>query len=716
MNKINITQDISLKNTWILVAIAFLFSFGLRLIWIFQFSDEASFYWNDEIMINTNDGYYFATAVKNLLFGSNLENPQLNGAIKDYPMMIYITYFLTKFTPFSLDFVILYMSSVFSSLIVVPVIFTMRLFSKTLVGFFAALLSSIALSYYNRTMSGYYDSDMFSVLMQSIVFYALLRLNYEKNMKALLIAAISIVLYPLFYPQGMSIIYAMFMVYAAFVVFFNPKDEFSYKSVILLSFSLIYNGIFFVKIGIIILAFFMEQRLKLKLKHWIILSILSFIYSLYSARILSLILGYVIKYSSTGVEDIGLKFFQVNQTVKEAGAIPFFPSETGGASNISQRISGSVYGFIFAVAGYILLLFKKKEFIIALPLIGVGIFAHWGGLRFTVYATFMASISAVYFLYWFGGKLQLMLDKKFVQMVILSFGSVLLLYPNITHIIAYKVPTVFGKDEVQILDDFRLKSSSKDYTLTWWDYGYPIWYYSNTNTIIDGGKHNHDNFIISQIFRTTSQTEAANLARYSVETYVKSDYKIIADTMFKNYTKEQIDPNLLLEQMKSNDFKNLPKTRDVFLYIPLRMMDIYPTITLFSALNLNTGDRFEQYFFKGQAFKQEGPLVYITNSWQQIVVDLEKGILHNQNQNIPLNKITMTKYNESQKLTKQEQILNPNANLNLIYMQDYGIFLIVENSVYDSVYVQLFVLENYDDELFEPIILNPLAKIYKLKK
>lgn len=711
----NNTQDISLKDTWILVLIAFLFSFGLRLIWIFQFSNEPSFYWNDEMMINTNDGYYFATAVKNLLFGSNLENPQLSGAVSTYPMMVYITYFLAKFTPLSLDFVILYMSSFFSSLIVLPVIFTMRLFSKTLIGFFAALLASIALSYYNRTMSGYYDSDMFSVLMQGIVFYALLRLNYEKSMKALLIAAFSIASYPLFYPQGLTIIYAMFMIYSAFIIFFNPKDEFSYKSVILLTFSLIYLP-FFIKIAIIFLAFFAEKRLRLKLKQWIILSVLAFVYSLYAGKILSLILGYVARYSSFGVEEIGLKFFQVNQTVKEASQIPFFPDGSG-PSNISQRVSGSAIGFILAVAGYILLLFKKKEFIIALPLIGVGIFAHWGGLRFTVYATFIAAIGAVYFLYWFGEKIQTMMDKKFIQIGILAIGSILLLYPNITHIIAYKVPTVFSKNEVQILDDFRQKSSSRDYTIAWWDYGYPLWYYSNTNTIIDGGKHNHDNFIVSQIFRTNSQTQAVNLARYSIETYVKSDYQIIADTIFKNNTKDQIDPNLLLKQMDDESFKNLPKTRDIFLYIPLRMMDIFPTIMRFSTLNLNTGESFSPFFFKGQAIKQEGSLVYLENSWQQtFVVDLEKGNLHNKNQTIPLNKITITKYNESEKLTKEEQVVRSSSNLNLIYMQDYGIFLILENSVYNSVYIQLFVLENYDTNLFEPAVLTPFTKIYKIKK
>ena len=48
-------------------------------------------------------------------------------------------------------------------------------------------------------------------------------------------------------------------------------------------------------------------------------------------------------------------------------------------------------------------------------------------------------------------------------------------------------------------------------------------------------------------------------------------------------------------------------------------------------------------------------------------------------------------------------------------MQNYGQFLLVEDSVYNSTYFQLFVLENYDKSLFEPIILTPLAKVYKLR-
>jgi len=35
--------------------------------------------------------------------------------------------------------------------------------------------------------------------------------------------------------------------------------------------------------------------------------------------------------------------------------------------------------------------------------------------------------------------------------------------------------------------------------------------------------------------------------------------------------------------------------------------------------------------------------------------------------------------------------------------------------VYNSLFIQLMVLEEYDKSLFEEIIMNPYAKVYKIK-
>jgi len=48
-------------------------------------------------------------------------------------------------------------------------------------------------------------------------------------------------------------------------------------------------------------------------------------------------------------------------------------------------------------------------------------------------------------------------------------------------------------------------------------------------------------------------------------------------------------------------------------------------------------------------------------------------------------------------------------------MSDYRTFLVVDEKTYNSLYIQLLVLEEYDKNLFEKVISNPHAKVYKLK-
>ena len=230
----------------------------------------------------------------------------------------------------------------------------------------------------------------------------------------------------------------------------------------------------------------------------------------------------------------GLHFYSVVQTVREAGQIPF--------SMFANRISGSEIGVFIAFIGYIVLVVRHRAFILALPLMGIGAFALFGGLRFTVYAVPMAAMGAIYLFFVLGDFFK---DKK-LKYLFIVLATAAMIYPNVTHIIGYKVPTVLNKAEVEDLVKLNELADPKDYTLSWWDYGYPIWYYSETSTLIDGGKHNNDNFIISKIMQTSSPELAANLSRLAVETYVDSNYSIVANILFENKRKYQIDPNILL--------------------------------------------------------------------------------------------------------------------------------------------------------------------------
>jgi len=143
-------------------------------------------------------------------------------------------------------------------------------------------------------------------------------------------------------------------------------------------------------------------------------------------------------------------------------------------------------------------------------------------LRFTVYAVPIAGLSSVYLFCWVG-KYLFSGDKGMLYRYgFVSLGVFALIYPNIQHTFRYNPGTVFNKNEVKDLVKLNAISKPQDYTLTWWDYGYPIWYYSDTITLIDGSKHHEDNFVISKIFLSTSQRFASNFSKLAVEKFAQS--------------------------------------------------------------------------------------------------------------------------------------------------------------------------------------------------
>jgi len=696
-------KNLGWKEIGILILIAYSFSFLIRMIWVWQFQDNPSFLWNDQFMINTNDGYFFSSAVEYLLNGAHADNPRVRIAIESYPGMVYTTYFLTKYTPFSLETVIFYIPAVISSLVVIPLILTGKLIKLPWVGFFSALLGSIVCSYYNRTMVGYYDTDMFSVLLQFTVLYFFLLSIYVKDDKNVLWLALTLLIYPYFYPQGLSLIYAIFILWTFYQLIFQREERNSYLFVIVASVALWAVPIWLKVILILLVFAFLEQiKNKIDNKKFFYLTLLALLVFFFFGNVFSLILGKVSIYFNRGVEESGLHFYQVIQTVREAGKISW--------DIVADRIIGHPILLALSLIGYVLLVIRHKPFILALPLIGIGVLAHWAGLRFTVYAVPVAAFSVIYFFYLLSKYIE---NTKMAYSVFVIF-SLLALEPNISHIIDYKVPTVLNKTEVQDLEMLKKISNPKDFTLSWWDYGYPIWFYSDTSTLIDGAKHHNDNFIISKIMQTSSQQLAANLSRLAVETYVSSDYKIVADTMFRNKQKDQVDPNLILSELESSTYTLPQKTRDIYLYLPYRMMRIFPTVAVFGNLDLTTGKEERKIaFYPSQAVSnKEGVLAFMNG----IIFDTKRGVIRLGQQEEAVKYFMVTQYAPDGQLKLQSQLYHADAEYVVLFMQSYGQFVVMDMETFNSTYVQMFMLEKYDKDLFELVVSSPYSKIYKLKK
>jgi undecaprenyl-diphosphooligosaccharide--protein glycosyltransferase len=692
-----------------LIVLAYLFSIVVRMIWVYQFQDNASLYWDGQLMINTNDGYFFASGAQKELFGMHADNPRVYG-MWDYGV-IFLTTLIAKITPFSLESIILYMPSVISSLVVVPVILIARLYHRTIWGFFSALLAAVAWSYYNRTMTGYYDTDMFSAMAPMVILYFLMKSTLDFNLRSALYASIAIVLYPFLYDQGKIIVDAMALIYAVYMIFHHHDNVTAYRSIVLVFLALIPFGDLFgvgtpyaylLNLLIVMAAYFILPKIEAP-KYLIVLTIFTGIWFLVAGDVIGLAWRKIAGYMVTGTKEHGLHFYAVNQTVREAGHIPF--------SMFAKRISGSEIGVILSLVGYVLLVIRHRAFLLALPLIGIGVFALFGGLRFTVYAVPVAAMSAVYLFCVIGD----MFKDQRLKYAFVAFVTLMMLYPNIRHIIEYKVPTVLNKAEVEDLAKLDKLSDTKDYTLAWWDYGYPIWYYSDTNTLIDGGKHNDDNYIISKILQTSSPQLAANLSRLAVETYVDSNYSIVADRLFDPDKNGGKDPNTLLEELQIGSYPIPPKSREIYLYLPFRMMNIFPTVSVFGNLDLTTGKPLRKIaFYPTVIAGNKNGILQLRNG---IVFDAVKGELRfgkNEAKNVKYFIVTTNQKNGQ--IALQTQIYHPDGEYAVIYMKNYGRVIVMDMETFRSMYVQMFILGKYDKRFFEPVVQSPYTRIYRLKR
>ena len=695
-----------------LIVLAFIFSVLVRMIWVYQFSDAEAFKFAGEFMINTNDGYFWAEGARDLVSGTSQQHSL--SPVESAPT--WLTYVIVKLLPFSFETIIFYMPAFFGSLIVVPMILIGQNLKLPEVGFLAALLASIAVSYYNRTMVGYYDTDMLTIVFPVFLLWSLILALRTKEEKYLLITALEIIAYRWWYPQSYSLEFSYFGLILLYAVIFDRKNVFNFKLLAIMMFAMMGLPSLW-RLVLVVAVYGVFKQEKFQKYVWYILGLSVGLFFLTGGfdPIWAQLKGYVFKdIVEVSKDSLPLHFFSVMQTVREAGQISFV--------TFAERISGHTVTFVLSLVGCAILIWRNPVMLLGLPLLGLGFLALVGGLRFTIYAVPIVAFGSAYLLFTCSVFVQgLFINEKVGQVVkssVVILGALAILYPNILHVIDYRVPTVFNKNEVDLLEKLKSVSEREDYVVAWWDYGYPLRYYVDTKTLIDGGKHSGDaNFPVSYML-TNPLEKAAKLARFEVEytenafikaekneTVMNNTAQMTLDTGFKN-------ANDFLDSLDTNITLPL-KTRDIFFYLPYRMMGIYPTVAQFSNLDIMNGKTVRQpFFFQANRFQDSADKI---DFGQGVSLDKVKGIVKLGAQEVLLKRFVKTGYTKDKKLAKEENSVHANGQFSIIYMQAYNSFLILDEASYNASYIQLFVLENYDEKLFEPIILDPYAKVYKLK-
>ena len=701
-------QEKETKLTLLYIAVAFAFSVAVRLIWYYQFSGYEPFMFNSQFMINTNDGYYFAEGARDILSGVSQKNDlsPLDSAASR------LSAFFATVLPFSFETVIFFMPAFLGSLVVVPIILIAKNLKNLEMGLIAALLASIANSYYNRTMIGYFDTDMLNIVLPMFLLWSIIWAIKTNEDKYLLITALDILVYRWWYPQSYSLEFSFFGLILLYTLIFDRKNLYNYKLLALMMFAML-NLDGFIRFPLVLAIFyiFKQERFERYIYHILVASLALFFASGGFEPILALLKIYVFKDAvSISEQGMGLHFYSVMQTIREAGQIPF--------ETFASRISGHIVTFVLSIGGFIYLAYRHKVMLFGLPLIGLGFLASVGGLRFTIYAVPVLAFGVAFLI----TEIARFMPTNRLKILSMTAFTLAILYPNIAHVREYKVPTVFNSDEVKVLDELKNIAQREDYVISWWDYGYPLRYYSDVKTLTDGGKHNGDvNFPVSFMLTNPQQT-ASKMARLDVE-YTEKTFKSLDEHSDKNLSKfsniEQMtkeygfnDTNDFLLSLQT-DMKLPQKSRDIYFYLPFRMLDIYPTVAIFSNINLMNGAVENQLiFYAAKTFKQEQNIV---NLGQGILFDLQKQTITIGKERVPVKRFVQTTYDKEMKLQKNIQLLNNAAAINVVYMSNYNTFLVLDEKTYNSLYIQLMVLEEYDKMLFEEVILTPHAKVYKLK-
>ncbi|MBT3635452.1 MAG: hypothetical protein HN531_00810 [Opitutae bacterium] len=162
---------------------------------------------------NTHDSFYFGSILQKALYQKHQDN-HLIPSVYTNGMITYLPYLLLKTFPdkWTIEELLLKIPVWVAGLVCIPIVLIGRLYGSSLWGFFAACLAGVAHSYYNRTLAGYYDTDMFSITVPAFAFFFLLAASRRESVGYLVAAAVTLYLSRFFYGSTQAITCAMCLV------------------------------------------------------------------------------------------------------------------------------------------------------------------------------------------------------------------------------------------------------------------------------------------------------------------------------------------------------------------------------------------------------------------------------------------------------------------------------------------------------------------------
>lgn len=734
-------EGLDKKTVLTLCVLGYLVGVIARSFYIFTAFTDAPYVILDGFpMINTEDGYYFAQLIKEVI---TTENYTIFARIDAHGVTVLIPWLFYQLLPaFTIEQIAVCIPLIIAPLVAVPFVLLGRLLNNTYLGFFAGVIVSLSSSYFRRSSFAYYDSDLFALTAPTLIVLAAVYVLLNPNLRSALLVAISL-LFAIWADKG-TVVTPIYLTFIAVFIIMHFKSQDFFKILILLCVPLLKVDLLIYEHLAIVIILYILLRLsqnypipwtneKTEKRIWATVAILFFLYVIWNQPVFNSIRAYLAGYGETGrgvwsPAGGSWSYYKVTSTIVEARTINL--------QELARSTADYFSFFLLGLLGACFALIRFPFLVIGGVLLGIGFFSLSGGVRFSMYLIPVLAIGMAYVImmikkyiglfgiYWqermgeksgtirkYGG----LFITKFLPWIVACSLFFAIIYPKA--LVAYsQYPRAVARvPQVEMLKNVNEISDPKDYIISWWDYGYVMRYYSDMQVLIDGGRHSNDNFIVSKAFSSSSQALAANLLREGVESYATWEFGQAVDGVFGR-RRSEFQPNRLLHEMTQPDYVLMrPETRDIYLYIPYQMLRIYGVVRYFSDLNLVTGEIQRVPFINTQNYRidRKNNRIFLPNN---NVVDLTKGtILRGKD---IVGKVN-TFYHHRVRNNKSEiqsYRLNSLGGFSVIVSDYYRIAYIGGPEIMNSNFVQMFFFKNYDKNYFELVDENHFAVLYKLKR
>lgn len=702
-----------LRWFWVIALIAAAWGFGLvvRLLWLPGAEANPQAVFDGHVTLTVTDGYFWAAGVQRAVEG-------LNEGIRRIPPLwdnaiVALGALGAQLAP--LQDALVYLPAIIAPLVVAPLVVIGNLLGAPFWGFAAGLLTSVGWSYYSRTLMGYFDTDMFAVTVPLALIAVLISAILHRSALRAFVAAALMVFAPFFYDQIGTVLIMVGGTFALYLVVLHRRDAFTWPAIGAVSVALLpLPG--WLRLLLLVGVWFAFQTERLEPRHRTWLALALGLALVVTSPMVHKIFAELTRYTdrgSVGGEDPGeISFLRVGGLVREMVRLPF--------PDLAARFAGSVVGVALAIIGYALACVRYRPLLLLLPLVALGVFSLWGGLRFTIYAVPVAAIGIAYLMARGSALAATLLTRAPRAQLALAAALTLalatpVLASQVDEALARPPYTVVNSGEADLMTQFGQVAAPDSYAIAWWDFGYPLYYFAHVGALIDGGKHGHDNLVASQVMLTGSQLQAANLSRVAIEGFVagRSPYRPVIDTLFAEAGAAGQTQRAWLASLAEPDYAPPAKTREVYLYLPHKMLSLLGAVEQFSRdARRGDGPTRDPVFVYTPAKEQGGKLILQRGGF---TIDLEAMTMQDRaGKPMSVRSFDLVDRGPDGEPRVRTQPAQADGRYRVIFMRAYGAVVLCDLELYDSVLVQLYVLGRYDRALFEPVLRTPYGAVFRV--